>query len=433
MASSLPQPGMIDASSYQLNHLTLVSSIGRAIDITGIWKEISLYEDIFSNALSGSILINDSRNLINDVPIVGSEYLLISFEKPSQALRFEKTFRVYKISERRHETGTNETYMLHFASEELLLNEQLLISKAYQSTPISSMVTDICRNVLKISDRKLPPEAIEATDQTMSVIIPNWSPFYTLNWLASLAVSDSALSASFVFFESRAGFQFRSIESMLRGTPALTIHASPRNLGRSRTENTQNKQLEGVLQWEMSHGWDELQTITLGAYAGSLMIVDVNSQSFQTITQQSDEQFLSTYHSNAFTPLQQLQNRFGKTPQDMTQSLYRVMPQTVDVQRWMLQRNMFLARLHGHRIKVGLPGNLELTAGALVNCELPTATGHNDSEKRLDETYSGVYLITSVHHKLDRQKHVCSCELMKDSRSTSLSAADPGVAALGAL
>ena len=430
---ALPQPGMNDASSYQINHLTLVSSVGRAIDISGIWKEISLYEDIFSNTLSGSILLNDSRNLINDVPIVGSEYLLISFEKPTQSLRFEKTFRVYKLSDRRHETGTNETYILHFASEELLLNEQILVSKAYQSTPISSMVTDICKNVLKISSTKLSQGSIEATDQTMSVIIPNWSPFYTLNWLAARAVSDSALSASFVFFENRDGFQFRSIESMLRGEPVLTIHASPRNLGRTRSQNTQNKQLEGVLQWEMPHGWDELQTISLGAYAGSLTIVDVNSQSFDTITQQSDEQFLSTYHSNAFTPLQQLQNRFGKTPQDMTQSLFRVMPHSADIQRWMLQRNMSLARLHGHRIKVGLPGNLVLTAGALVNCELPTATGHTDEEKRLDETYSGVYLITSVHHKIDRQKHVCSCELIKDSRSSVLSAADPGVAALGVL
>lgn len=428
----LPQPGIIDATSYQLHQLTLISSCGRAVDITGIWKELSVYEDIFTNTLSGSVVLNDSRNLINELPIIGSEFLLLSFEKPTQDLVFTRTFRVYKLSDRTHETNTNETYILHFASEELILNEQVLVSKAYQSRTISTMVDDICRNVLKIPDSKLQRDAIQATDSTTSLIIPNWSPFYAINWLSTIALSGDVLSASFVFFENRLGYYFRAIETMFRGEPVLTVHVAPRNLGSLRSPDAHTKQLQGVMQWEMPHGWDELQAISLGAYAGSLTIVDLNSQSQRTMSLRADQQFQSTNHGNAFTSLQALPNRFDKTPQDMSDSLYRVMPQSSEVQRWMLQRNMYMGTLHGHRVKVALPGNLALTAGALVQCNFPAATGHHDAEKLLDETYSGVYLITSVHHKLDRQKHVCICELMKESRSTVLPSADRQVRLVGA-
>ena len=97
----------------------------------------------------------------------------------------------------------------------------------------------------------------------------------------------------------------------------------------------------------------------------------------------------------------------------------------------MLQRNMFLAGLHLHRLRLSLPGNLDLTVGALVFCHIPVATGHTDPEKLLDATYSGVYLITAVHHKLDRQKHVSLIEVMKDSRIGPLPAVDPQLIKIG--
>jgi hypothetical protein len=136
-------------------------------------------------------------------------------------------------------------------------------------------------------------------------------------------------------------------------------------------------------------------------------------------------------HANSFKSLQSLPNRFNQTPQSMVQSLYRVMPNSSNVERWMLQRNMYMATLHTHRVSVALPGNLELTAGALVTCQFPVATGHHDAEKQLDATYSGVYIVAAVQHKLDRAKYVSICELMKDSRTTALPAASGELRAFG--
>jgi hypothetical protein len=284
------------------------------------------------------------------------------------------------------------------------------------------MVEDIAVNALQIPKSRFSLNEVEVTDFTTNIIIPNWAPFYALNWLSTIAISTQSPSASYVFFENRTGYHFTSIEAMFRGSSVLTIQVAPRNLGKTRATDQTAKKLQGVLQWEIPNGCDELQTISMGAYAGALTIIDLNTQSFKTFTLQSDTQFAQVTHANKFTLLQALPNRFNQLPQAMTSSLYRVMPNSSDVDRWMLQRNMYMATLHAHRVSVAVPGNLELTAGAVVTCQFPVATGHHDAEKQLDTTYSGVYIVAAVQHKLDRAKFISICELMKDTRSTALPA-----------
>jgi len=419
---------MDSPTSYQINQLLLISASGRAIDISGIWKEISIYEDLFSNTMSGSILLNDSRNLINEVPIIGSEYLMISFEKSNQDITFKKTFRVYKLSDRIYETGTNETYFLHFASEECLLNEQLRISKAYQSRTISTMAEDLCLKELMIPANRCN---IESTDYPVSLIIPAWKPFRALNWFSELAISNAVLSASWIFFENRLGYHFKSIETMLRAESVLDINVGPRNLGKNRSRDDSKKQLEHVMQFEHPHGCDELQTISMGAYASRLTVLDLDTQSQRDVTLSVDQQFPTTMRGNTYPPFQRLLNRFDKSPQEMSDSFYRIMPTGSEIHRNLLQRRMYLAALHNHRVNMVLPGNLALMVGSPVNVHYPAAVLNGDAEKILDQTYSGKYLITSIQHKIDRQKYVCLCELMKESRATILPVADKQVQKLG--
>jgi len=423
--------GLSSPGAYQITQLYLISASGRVVDITGIWKEISIYEDLFSNTLSGSILINDSHNLINEVPILGSEYLMISFDKSTQDLVFKKTFRVYKLGDRIYETGTNESYILYFTSEEALLNEQLRLSKAYVNRPVSSMVEDICLKELLIPQARL---SVEPTDFPTSLIVATWKPFHALNWFAEIAISNAVLSASFLFYENRLGYHFKAVETLFRADSILDINMGPRNLGRQRTPTTSNdpkKQLENVMQYEQPHGCDELQLISLGAYASHMTVVDLDTQSQSDVHLSVDQQFPATGRGNTYTPFQRLKNRFGLAPQEMPGSFYRIMPAGTEIHRNLLQRRMYLVGLHNHRVNVVIPGNLALTVGAVVTLHYPAAILNTDAEKILDETYSGKYLITSIQHKIDREKYVCLCELMKESRISILPAPDQQVNQLG--
>ena len=60
-----------------VNRVDLISFDNKRINIAGMFSEISIYEDLFSNTMSGHILIEDSLDLINSVPLIGQEQIII--------------------------------------------------------------------------------------------------------------------------------------------------------------------------------------------------------------------------------------------------------------------------------------------------------------------------------------------------------------------
>ena len=71
---SLSYPGQVD-----LKFLKIISTNGLVVDLNDYLIELNLYEDIFSNFLHGQIMISDSRNLLSRLPIIGEEFLVLSY------------------------------------------------------------------------------------------------------------------------------------------------------------------------------------------------------------------------------------------------------------------------------------------------------------------------------------------------------------------
>ena len=112
--------GLQAAGEVLIERLKLVSSQNVIIDLTEFMVEIDLYEDMFLNYLHGTIVLTDSRNLIDTLPIIGEEYLMLKIRTPGFDQVIEKTFRVYKCTDRTIVRDNNtQNFILHFASIEL--------------------------------------------------------------------------------------------------------------------------------------------------------------------------------------------------------------------------------------------------------------------------------------------------------------------------
>ena len=72
---SLQSPGDVD-----IQELFLVTAKGNYINLDSYLIEFNIYEDLFSNTLSGDIAISDSRNLIKELPIMGDEFIVIKLK-----------------------------------------------------------------------------------------------------------------------------------------------------------------------------------------------------------------------------------------------------------------------------------------------------------------------------------------------------------------
>lgn len=179
-------------NSFDITQCTLVSYVNSAtVDITKLWDSIEIYEDMYTNCLSGQIEILDTLNLLYHFSICGREKLILSFSVPvldggSGKSNITRTFRIYKISERQpQQNDMGLRYTLHFVSEEFVKSQQTKISKAFEGT-VDQIVSTIYKDYLKVDyGNSLNDKPLDA-DKTLHkhrFVIPYWSPLYPLTGL----------------------------------------------------------------------------------------------------------------------------------------------------------------------------------------------------------------------------------------------------------
>src|SRR5258706_12657643 len=102
--------GLISSTDYIVNQLSIVTSSGVTVDLTDLFIELDLYEDMFTPSMTGSVRLGEARDLISTLRLHGNEYLVIDIDKPTLNKPIKKTFRIYKISDRDFGTGVVQNY-----------------------------------------------------------------------------------------------------------------------------------------------------------------------------------------------------------------------------------------------------------------------------------------------------------------------------------
>jgi len=94
-SDKISYPGEINVTT-----LKIISSTGVHIDVSAMVGDITIYEDIFSNTMSGHIILQDSLDLISTLPLIGQEQLILELQTPTLTQKFSKTFYIYKLQNR---------------------------------------------------------------------------------------------------------------------------------------------------------------------------------------------------------------------------------------------------------------------------------------------------------------------------------------------
>ncbi|MGH7745756.1 MAG: hypothetical protein ACREQ5_13355, partial [Candidatus Dormibacteria bacterium] len=204
--------GLHATSDYTVTTLAIVTSDGTTIDLSSLYLEINLYEDLFSPCMSGSILMGEALDLISNFKLHGNEYLVMNIDKPGLGKPINKVFRIYKIGDRELTGSALQNYTIYFASEELILSTQHYVSKSYHGMQISDMVNDLLTNQLGVPKTKT--NFMDKTDGIFNIIVPRMQPLEAIQWLATR--SYSANGSLYMFYESRDGYNFVSIESLMK-------------------------------------------------------------------------------------------------------------------------------------------------------------------------------------------------------------------------
>jgi hypothetical protein len=414
----------IETTEYELSSVVLLNSIGQIIDIKFQTQDLNIYQDIFSNSLSGELLVVDSLNIPTAFSLHGTEYVYIKLSTPGFKA-IDRIFRIYKISEYGLRNLNSVEYTIHFCSEEFVLNQQTRISKSYKNIKNSQIVVDILKNQLKISDERLKDCAIEETKGVQSLIVPNMKPFEAINWLSSFSINNS-LSSAFVFFETQFGFNFRSLESLYSDPVYKQLSIQPKNIISENDRKQFNHSSPD--RFRIKQLFDVLETESTGGYASSMLRLNLSSQEHKTL--KFNPVTNVSKHLNEYIPFNNATNRLGNSL--VADSAYiRYFPsfQGDLTDKWLLQRASQFSLLNSFRMDIQLPGDSQLCAGTILDLDFPLIQPIDASSKVSQDPYiSGKYIVTSIRHRVFNNKYFNYAEICKDSSKSGFPAYNGDVA-----
>ena len=305
--------------SFLLRELSIVSpSNPNAIQLNGpgVFEELNIYEDLFSNVLRGTFTFVDNQGIAETIPIIGDETLILSFSTPGAGATqetvpeilesgsvaeeaFVQRFRVYDCEE----TTTGEKtkiYKLFFVSKEYIVSTKTKVSKGYKGKHYGEPVggTSIVEDMMKKINKEIPLSQqkklyIEKTATPQNVIIPNWTPFQAINFCASRSLStgleDSEIEnpeemqnafapgSLFVFYEKLGtGFFYESIESMIvkqSSTGNIPLYQYTPKLGGERSRSI-GLDFYGVEEFDIAGSFKTLENLGYGMYGSKLIAYD---------------------------------------------------------------------------------------------------------------------------------------------------------------
>jgi len=415
--------GISYPQDFYISKLQFITPSG-PIDFERLLIEFSYYEDIFSFVSSGHLSVVDGQGFIESLQLSGNEFLEIEYSKSKNGPSNKNTFRVYKIGDRVPGGNPNTSfYTLYFCSEELLLSEQNKITKTYPGTKISDIVKNILDEELKILPKNI--YKIEETTGLYDFSIPRLKPFEAISWLSTYARPEAGGTtggADMLFFETKDGYNFRSIKSMLSAPPMATYKYQLNNLESADL----TEKIFTVLDYEFVKTQDMLENISSGMVANKLISIDPFKKSYNT----------TNFNINSKeTNTGSLKNRLGQNQNESYDSVVKVVTtnagqrdvpyikevegsvaQDIFIETYVPNRTSQINLANYITVKMTVPGNPILTVGRTMNFNLLSQrNSSNNTQKDLDAFYSGKYLITAARHVISAEgKYITVLEIVKE-------------------
>ena len=438
--------GLTGAGDFELEVLDLVTVSGMRIDLTTSCMGITIFEDIFSLALTGTIALTDSFNLPSHGPILGQEYLYLKIRTSSfpdattTTIDFsENVFLIHSISTRKALGSGVQGYVLSFASQELIKNQRLKVTQSLTGS-WSDLVEQMLRDNKYLNTTK--NVLIERTAGVKRFVAPNIRPLDVVVLATKQAISQKGGEPTFLFYETFDGFNFRSLASLYNKLPSFLFKTvqfgSNPPLGR---RGDIAKQMETILSYEIVNNNDTIVGYRTGMYGSKLITHDIVKKKIVQHEYTGFNEWFGISHLGIYPPLSNSETEIKKSSRksfappatefpsidetelsNQVDSHIEFYPKhnqmyslnTSDlydnkVEDWKLQRNGHMEIYNGLKVMIECAGVSFLKIGSVVNL-LVTSPETTDRDGKMFEGYekylSGKWLVSEIRHILTQKDDI---------------------------
>lgn len=428
------------ALDVDIMQLDIVNHADVVVDLKELYLDIKIYENIFSNSMSGSISFYDKNNMTKNLPLIGKERIRIKFKTPSTKDILEKEFRAYKISLKERVPGKDETIIvMDFVSSPFFLSASTRISKSYQKKTFSQMAKEVFQNYLqnKITNNsgvgKKPENytinIVPSTEENTTAVIPNWNIFQTMNWLAKKAQYFG--NCDYIFFETWGEFYFGPISKLKEqpfniNTSLFFYTPNEINIGFSKMVHLELNRIMNYT--ELNLGESKFEMEKSGAYSSTMITNDITYKNIDykkhSYVLDVIDESVATLNKHPTSPITYLSSANPET-----KTMYRTKASySFDDVKEQYNPNNEQKRIsqmmnnNSKVIHITVAGDTRKKLGSTAYVLIPSAeflaaskTMINRNED-FDSILSGKYLISKIgHHIMKHDGYTMGIELMKDS------------------
>ena len=445
-----------------------IESATASYDLIPHCEELNIYENIFSNAVTGHITLVDTVNLPFILPIIGEETINCQIRMEGDDGKHivkPPSLHVYNLSDRflRTDNPSSERFSLDLLSEQGMSNLHAKVSKAYSHMGMTAdqIVMDIWYTYLDHGGMTLTTERSDGIEQC---IIPNWTPFESFNWLASRASTDlSKPICNYVYFETIDHSYFKSLDTLAAQDPTLIFKLEQSAVDPHKIEGLAGDIVK-VNEIIYLNQFDKVDNITSGQYASKLITHDIIKKQIRQVDYDGtwdwdDGNHLASHPpiANSISEVQTGNNpRISYAPPfdvnthiaegnrlcSFTDSHVAFYPKhnkmygadsateyDNQVEKWRLQRNAHMSLYRGIKMQVRCGGFHAARVGTTVNLIVPSPQGCIRPEDAYDKALTGKYMITAIRHIIGNEKgntvYKMDLELVKDGLNVEPLIRDP--------
>jgi len=408
------------AGDVSIDNIEIISSNGFGQEVTNQVIAIEIYEDLFSPFISGILAVKDSLDFANLFPFVGEEYVNIKIHTPTFEGKdkvISDQFYIYKMTNREMLGDRNLVYELHFISREAIVDLNKATSRSY-----SGKCSDIAKSIISGADglesKKTP--IIEETPNSVKFVANYWPPVRSLNYTAETSANSKG-SANYLFFENRLGFNFVSLDYLYTTAPIqdFVYDSYMRDFtDDGRSFRNIEKEYKRIINISVPMMYDYMDRVKSGMYANKMTNYDLVSKKYIVKTFDMLDDFPNNTHLNDYPAASKKVirrfNAMGFTYPKYHGNFdaYGDVTNSKTIQKRISQ----LLQAEATKIEIVVPGRTDYTVGKKVKVNLnkfnPITNTDTDT---VDNMFSGNYLISGINHFIDREKHQCHLELIKDS------------------
>ena len=452
------------AGDYNLPHIDLINHRGEAIDLKFIFIELNLYESIYKNAVTGTLILTDARNQIGRLEVQGLERIAFKLSSPGTteaedmldaSVETGEPFHIYKITDRKQLGPGVMQYTLHFASREFMRNMRTKVSQAYNGR-LDLAVQNILREEDYIDSRK--KLKYEKTGNANKIVIPNLRPFDAIQMIADRSIPEKSNTVGYYFYQTIKCFHFRSWDSMVskqgnaKRPIAQTFKYVPMKFKDDAIKNKIKDDMQSVQQYRFLNNFHDVAANTaLGTYGHRVMSYNLYDKSIYSGDWNFHEMFDFTIHTdfeNNYRDAEKVPIAGGPVDYDndknvsdypeartslqsTTQFLHDKEVNAIYGSSHVAEstlRGVQVSKqnqiIHGTTLKLVVKGQSYLEPGDLIEFKIrPVDADKVDIEE--DYRYSGQYVITKIRHQITSDIYTMVLECAKDSVVNPITPGEP--------